>query len=153
MTRDRLVYPDDLLRRMFEETGTVAVVGASSNPVRASNYVMAFLQAHGYRCIPVNPNEAGGSINGETVRARLADIAQPVQFIDVFRNSAAAGGVVDEVIAEKDRLGIRFVWMQLGVRDDAAARTAAAAGLDVVMDRCPKIEYPRLFAGRPRVPR
>ncbi len=122
-------YPDALLRRAFAETSTIAVVGASSNPARASNYVMAFLQTRGWRAIPVNPNEVGQMINGERVYAALADIPFPVQMVDVFRNSSAAGGVVDEAIALKARLGIRFVWMQLGVVDDAAARRGEKAGI------------------------
>lgn len=138
-------YPDALLRRAFAETSTIAVVGASSNPARASNYVMAFLQTRGWRAIPVNPNEVGQMINGERVYAALADIPFPVQMVDVFRNSSAAGGVVDEAIALKARLGIRFVWMQLGVVDDAAARRGEKAGISVIMNRCPKIEIPRLF--------
>jgi len=146
-----LSYPDDLLRRVFAETTTAAVVGASSNPARASNYVMAFLQTRGWRAIPVNPNEVGRTINGERVYASLADIPFPVQLIDVFRNNAAAGGVVDEAIALKARLDIRFIWMQLGLRDDAAARRGEAAGLTVIMNRCPKIEIPRLFGNADRL--
>jgi predicted CoA-binding protein len=140
---------DDLLRRILAETRTIAVVGASSNPMRASNHVMAYLQAKGYYAIPVNPNELGRKINGERVYARLADLAMPIDLIDVFRNSRNAADVVEEVLAVKDKLGIRAIWMQLGVRNDAAARRAEAAGLDVVMDRCPKIEIPRLFGAAP----
>ena len=146
-----LVYPDELLRRVFAETTTAAVVGASSNPARASNYVMAFLQTRGWRAIPVNPNEVGRTINGERVYACLADIPFAVQLIDIFRNNAAAGGVVDEAIALKTRLDIRFIWMQLGLRDDAAARRGEAAGLTVIMNRCPKIEIPRLFGNADRL--
>lgn len=142
---DRLVYRDDVLRRIFQETSTIAVVGASSDPARASNYVMAFLQARGWRAVPVNPNELGQTINGERVYGALDEVPVPVQMVDIFRRSTAAGRCVDEAIALRQRLGIRFVWMQLGVRDDAAAARAEAAGLVVVMDRCPKIEVPRLF--------
>lgn len=145
-----LHYPDELLRRVLTETRTIAVVGASSNPARASNYVMAFLQARGWRTIPVNPNETGQTINGERVYPSLADIPIPVDMIDVFRRSSAAGASVDEAIAARQRLGVRFVWMQLGVRDDAAAQRGEAAGLVVVMDRCPKIEVPRLFGAANR---
>lgn len=145
-----LSYPDALLRRAFAETSTIAVVGASSNPARASNYVMAFLQTRGWRTIPVNPNEIGRMINGERVYAALAEIPFPVQMVDVFRNSAAAGGVVDEAIAMKAQLGIRFVWMQLGVGDEAAARRGEKAGITVIMNRCPKIEIPRLFGAADR---
>ena len=97
------------------------------------------------RTIPVNPRAAGSEINGEKVYSRLADVPAPVDTVDVFRNSSAARDVVDEAIAEQKRLSIRSIWMQLGVRNDAAARRAEAAGIAVVMDRCPKIEYPRLF--------
>jgi predicted CoA-binding protein len=145
-----LVYPDELVRRAFAETSTIAVVGASSNPARASHYVMAFLQARGWRTIPINPNEVGQTINGERVYGELGEIPVPVQLIDVFRNSAAAGAVVDEAIALKKRLGIRFVWMQLGVRDDTAAKRGEIAGLAVIMNRCPKIEIPRLFGSADR---
>lgn len=141
----RLVYRDDLLRRVFQETSTIAVVGASANSARASNYVMAFLQARGWRAIPVNPNELGQTINGERVYGSLDELPVPVQMVDIFRRSTAAGRCVDEAIALRQRLGIRFLWMQLGVRDDAAAARAEAAGLVVIMDRCPKIEVPRLF--------
>ena len=140
-----LCYPDDLLRRALVETTTIAIVGASSSPARASNYVMAFLQSRGWRTIPVNPNEIGRTINGEQVYATLQEIPIPVEMIDVFRNSSAAGASIDEAISLRQRLGIRFVWMQLGVRDDAAARRGETAGLVVIMNRCPKIEIPRLF--------
>jgi predicted CoA-binding protein len=141
----RLVYSDDFMRRILVDARIIAVVGASSKPMRASNHVMAYLQSRGYRTVPVNPNEVGREINGEKVYARLADVPAPVDLVDVFRNSGAAGDVVDDVLAVKDRLGIRAIWMQLGVRNDAAASRAEAAGLAVVMDRCPRIEYPRLF--------
>jgi predicted CoA-binding protein len=147
---DRLVYSDDFVRRVLADARTIAVVGASSKPMRASNHVMAYLQSRGYRTVPVNPNEVGRKINGETVYARLADVPAPVDLVDVFRNSGAVGGVVADVLAAKDRLGIRAIWMQLGVRNDAAARHAEAAGLAIVMDRCPRIEYPRLFGGAHR---
>jgi predicted CoA-binding protein len=146
-----LVYPDELLRRVFAETTTAAIVGASPSPARASNYVMAFLQTRGWRTIPVNPNEVGGTINGERVYGSLADIPFPVQLVDIFRNNAAVSGVVDEAIALKNRLGIRFIWMQLALRDDAAARRGEAAGLTVIMNRCPKIEIPRLFGAADRM--
>ena len=146
----RLVYSDDFMRRVLADARRIAVVGASSKPMRASNRVMAYLQSRGYRTVPVNPYEVGREIHGEKVYARLADVPAPVDLVDVFRNSGAAGGVVDDVLAVKDRLGIRAIWMQLGVRDDAAAKRAEAAGIAVVMDRCPKIEYPRLFGAAHR---
>ena len=138
-----LEYADALLRGVLVETRTVAMVGASPNPARASFHVMAYLQARGYRVLPVNPQAAGTAILGETCRARLADIGEPVDMVDVFRKSDAAGAVVDEALALPRPP--RVVWMQLGVRDDAAAARGAEAGLTVVMDRCPKIEYARLF--------
>jgi predicted CoA-binding protein len=101
---------------------------------------MAYLQRRGYRTIPVNPNAAGATINGETVYARLADVPEPIDMVDVFRRTSMAGGVVDEAIAA----GAKVVWMQLGVRDDDAAARAEAHGLEVVMNRCPAIEIPRL---------
>jgi predicted CoA-binding protein len=116
------------------------MVGASPNWNRPSYFAMKYLQAKGYRVIPVNPAAAGQRILGEQVHATLADIQGPVDMVDIFRNSQAAGPIVDEAIAR----GARIVWMQLGVRDDAAAARAEAAGLKVVMDRCPKIEFGRL---------
>lgn len=142
---------DAAIRRILAGTSTIAVIGASPNPTRASNYVMAYLQQRGYRCIPVNPTAAGREINGERVHASLAEIAEPVQLVDVFRNSDSAGEAVDEAIALKDRLGIAAVWLQLGVRDDAAASRARLAGLGIVMDLCIKVEYARLFGSKHRL--
>ena len=119
---------------------TIAIVGASPRPERPSHGVMAYLQRHGYRAIPVNPNAAGTTINGETCYASLADVPEPIDMVDIFRRSEAAGAAVDEAIA----VGAKVVWMQLGVRDDAAAARAEARGLKVVMNRCPAIEIPRL---------
>lgn len=131
---------DPEIRRILTETKTIALVGASPKPDRDSHEVMAFLQSHGYRVIPVNPAVAGQTILGERVRASLAEIDEPIDLVDVFRNSEAAGAVADEAIAAK----ARAVWMQLGVINQAGAARARAAGLAVVMDRCPKIEIPRL---------
>jgi uncharacterized protein len=133
-------YPDPYLRDILTSVRTIAVVGASPRRERPSHGVMAYLQQRGYRAIPVNPNAAGATINGETCYARLADVPEPIDMVDVFRRTEMAGGVVDEAIAA----GAKVVWMQLGVRDDDAAARAEAHGLDVVMNRCPAIEIPRL---------
>lgn len=142
---DELRYENASLRRILRECRAIAMVGASPNWVRPSNFAMKYLQGKGYRVVPVNPKEAGRAILGEPVHARLADVPGPVDMVNIFRNSAAAGAVIDEAIALAGTLGIRVVWMQLHVRNDEAARRAQAAGLNVVMDRCVKIEYGRLF--------
>jgi predicted CoA-binding protein len=114
-------------------------VGCSPEPRRDSNSVAAFLQARGKRVIPVNPNACPGEILGEECHPDLLSIAEPVEVVDIFRRSESAGGHVDEAI----RIGAKAVWMQLGVIDEDAAERARQAGLLVVMDRCPKIEWPR----------
>ena len=133
-------YSDSYLREILTSVRTIAVVGASPRRERPSHRVMAYLQRRGYRAIPVNPLVAGGTINGETVYARLVDVTEPVDMVDVFRRSEFAGGVVDRAIT----VGAKVIWMQLGVRDDTAAARAEAHGLKVVMNRCPAIEIPRL---------
>lgn len=133
-------YPDDYLRGILKGVRTIAVVGASPRRERPSHRVMAYLQRRGYRTIPVNPNAVGDTINGERVYASLAEVPEPIDMVDVFRRPEAASGVVDEAIAA----AAKVVWMQLGVRDDAAAARAEMAGLKVVMNRCPAIEIPRL---------
>lgn len=133
-------YTDDYLRQILTRARTIVVLGASPRRERPSHRVMAYLQGQGYRTIPVNPNAAGRTINGETCHAALADVAEPIDMVDVFRRSEFAGAAVEDAIAK----GARIVWMQLGVRDDSAAARAEAAGLMVVMDRCPAIEIPRL---------
>lgn len=140
-----LVYADDHIRRILRSMHTVAMVGASANWVRPSNFAMKYLQGKGFRVIPVNPGVAGQKILGETVYASLSDIPDRFEMVDVFRASEAAGPIVDEAIKLAPAKGIKVIWMQLGVRNDAAARRAEAAGLAVVMNRCPKIEYGRLF--------
>ena len=133
-------YPDPYLRDILTSVRTIAVVGASPRRERPSHGVMAYLQRRGYRTIPVNPNAAGVAINGETVYARLADVPEPIDMVEVFRRTEMAGGVVVEAIA----VGAKVIWMQLGVRDDAAATRAETHGIKVVMNSCPAIEIPRL---------
>lgn len=133
-------YSDAYIRRILGEVKTIAMVGASANWNRPSHFAMKYLQDKGYRVIPVNPREAGKEILGETVYAGLDDLPAPVDMVDIFRNSEAAGPLTDDAI----RIGAKVVWMQLTVRNDNAAARAEAAGLKVVMDRCPKIEYARL---------
>jgi hypothetical protein len=134
---------DDTIRAILAGTRRIAVVGASDKPWRPSHGVFGFLLARGYDATPVNPLLAGRAIHGRTVAARLED-AVPLEMVDIFRASANAGATVDAAI----RLGARTVWMQLGVVDEAAAVRARAAGITVVMDRCPVIEVRRL--GLPR---
>ena len=137
---DHETYSDDYLRDILTGVCTIAVVGASPRRERPSHRVMAYLQRRGYRAIPVNPNASGGTINGERCYASLAEVPEPIDMVDVFRRTEAAGGAVDEAIT----IGAKVVWMQLGVRDDDAAARAEARGLKVVMNRCPAIEIPRL---------
>lgn len=137
-------YTDAYLRGILREVKTIAMVGASAKWNRPSYFAMKYLQDKGYRVIPVNPGQAGGEILGEKVYASLADIPERIDMVDIFRNSEAAGKITEEAIALKDGKGIAVIWMQLGVRNDAAAASAEAAGLKTVMNRCPKIEYGRL---------
>lgn len=131
---------DEDIRALLEETRTIAMVGASDRPNRPSNGVMLLLQRHGYRVIPVNPRITGEHIHGEFVFRELDQIGVPIDMVDIFRKSADAGAVVDAAIAA----GAKSVWMQLDVIDHDAAARAEAAGLKVVMDRCPAIEIRRL---------
>ena len=141
---DRESYHDDLIRGILRDVRTIAMVGASPKWVRPSYFAMKYLQEKGYRVIPVNPAAAGRTILGETCYARLAEVPGPVDLVDIFRNSEAAGPVTDEAIALAAEKNIKVIWMQLGVRNDAAAARAEAAGLTVIMNRCPKIEWGRL---------
>ncbi len=131
---------DPEIAALLKGARTIALLGASANPARASNEVMAFLQRKGHRVIPVNPGLAGQTLLGETVYATLADIPDRVDMADVFRSVEHIPAVVDECVAA----GVPAIWTQLDLVDEAAAERARAAGLTVVMDRCPKIEYPRL---------
>ncbi|WP_149140652.1 CoA-binding protein [Gemmobacter caeruleus] len=132
---------DTKIRRILGAARVIAVVGWSPNPDRPSHRVAAFLKSRGYRVIPVNPGVAGQSALGETVRATLADIDAPVDLVDIFRRSEDVPPVVEQAL----RLpGVKAVWMQLGIRNAEAARLAEAAGVEVIEDRCPAIEIPRL---------
>ena len=140
-----LHYDDTIVEGILRDVRTVAMVGASANWVRPSNFAMKYMQGKGFRVIPINPGQAGKEILGETCYADLAEVPAPVDMVDIFRASEAAAGIVDDAISLADDKGISVIWMQLGVRNDAAAARAEAAGLTVIMDRCPKIEYGRLF--------
>ena len=135
-------YSDAFLRGILSETKTIAVVGLSADPSRPSHYVCEFLRQHGYRTIGVNPGLAGQELLGVPVYASLADVPGPLDMVEIFRNSEAAGPLTDEALA-LDPLP-KVIWMQLTVRNDEAAAKAEAAGIKVVMNRCPKIEYGKL---------
>ena len=137
-------YPDDLIRSILRSVKTIAMVGASGNEMRPSYFAMKYLLAKGFIIHPINPGMAGKDILGQKVYASLKDVPAPVDMVDIFRGSGAAPGIVGEALTEKDRLGVTVIWMQLGVVNEEAAATARAAGLTVIMDRCPKIEYGRL---------
>lgn len=134
-------YPADYLAGILKEVKTIAMVGASADPTKFSYGVLRVLHETGYDMVPVNPTEAGGEIRGLKVYESLSAIDRPVDMVDVFRSSEAAYEVTEEAIA----IGAKVVWMQIGVRNDAAAEMAEATGLRVVMNRCPKIELFRPF--------
>ena len=140
MSATPLTYDDNDLRRILKEVKTIAMVGASTNAMRPSYFAMLYLQGKGYRVLPVNPRSAGETLLGETVYPDLASLPLVPDMVSIFRRSEDAGAIADEA----RRLGIRVIWMQIGVRDDAAAERVKAGGGEVVMDRCPKIEYGRL---------
>jgi predicted CoA-binding protein len=137
------INSDEGIREVLSNTRTIALVGASPNPDRASHAVMHYMLDRGYHVIPVNPNET--EILGQKVVASLKDIQEPVDMVDVFRTAEAAGPVCDEAIA----IGAKSVWLQLGVINEEGAKRAEAAGLKVIMDRCPAIDMPRLGMGPP----
>ena len=142
MTHDS--YDDGYIRGILNTVKTIAMVGVSAKESRPSYFAFKYLLERGYRMIPVNPGLAGGELLGQKVYARLADIPEPVDMVDIFRASQYAPGIVEETLRLEPRP--RVVWMQLGIRHAAAAELAEANGLKVVMDRCPKIEYGRLSA-------
>lgn len=137
-------YSDELIRRILRTTTTIAMVGASGNEMRPSYFAMKYLLTKGFVIRPVNPGLAGKEILGQKVYATLRDVPAPIDMIDIFRTSDAAPGIVREALEEKERLGLKTIWMQLGVISEEAEALAREAGLEVVMDRCPKIEYGRL---------
>ena len=138
MNHDR--YDEDYIRGILTGVKSVAIVGASNNPVRPSYFVVKYLASKGYKVYPVNPGLAGQELLGLKVYASLKDVPDPIDMVDIFRNSEAALGIAKDAIA----IGAKVVWMQLTVRNDEAAALAETAGLKVVMNRCPKIEYGRL---------
>ncbi len=138
-----MTYPDETLKRILKSVKTIAVVGVSTNPVRPSYYVARYLGLKGYRVIPVNPASAGETLFGQTVRASLSEIGEPVDMVDIFRRSEHVGPVVDEALDAFP--GLKVIWMQIGVENAEAAAKAEARGVEVIQNRCPKIEYQRLF--------
>ena len=135
-----IAYTDAKIRRILASVRTIAMVGASTNWNRPSYFVMKYLQGKGYRVIPVNPSAAGQELQGEHVYASLRDIPEPIDMVDIFRPSEAVPPIIEDTIG----IGAKVAWMQLGIRNDEAAARAEAAGLEVIMNRCPKIEFGRL---------
>jgi predicted CoA-binding protein len=136
-------YDPNLIRNVLRNTKRIAMIGASPNPSRPSNGVLRFLLGKGYDVVPINPGHAGKEIHGQTVIASLADIEGPIDMVDVFRAADQLPAVVDEILALPSRP--KVIWGQLTVRNDEAAKKAEDAGITVIMDRCPAIEYPRLI--------
>lgn len=142
---DCSMYTDDQIKSALSSTRTIAIVGVSANTARPSFQVTRYLQSKGYRVVPVNPGLAGQELFGELVYATLADIAFDVDMVDIFRRSDAVPAIVDEALARWPNL--RTIWMQIGVEHAEAAAKAQARGVTVIQNRCPKIEYQRLFGG------
>ncbi len=136
-------YPDSLLKEVLTRTRVIAVVGVSVNPVRPSYYVARYLSLKGFTVIPVNPGHAGSELFGRTVVGTLSEIEAPVDMVDIFRRSEAVPPIVDAALEAFP--GLRTIWMQIGVENAAAAVKAEARGVTVIQNRCPKIEYQRLF--------
>lgn len=136
-------YPDSLLKRILTEVRTIAVVGVSMNPVRPSYYVARYLSLKGFKVIPVNPGHAGERLFGQVVRHDLSDIEEPVDMVDVFRRSEAVPPIAEAALAAFPKL--KVLWMQIGVENAEAREMAEARGVTVIENRCPKIEYQRLF--------
>jgi predicted CoA-binding protein len=137
-------YSDDHIKSILGSVGTIAMVGASANPNRPSSFSMKYLRNKGYKVIPINPGMAGGEILGEPCFGSLAEIPSNFDMVDIFRGAEAAGIITDEAISIKDEKSISVIWMQLTVINEEAAARAEAAGMTVIMDRCPKIEYGRV---------
>ncbi len=139
-------YSDTLIKQILRSVKTIAMVGASGNSIRPSYFAMMYLLNKGYRVIPVNPGAVGQKILGQEVYASLKDVPAPVDMVDVFREAKFAPDIAREAVAQKDRLGVKVFWMQLGVISTEAEKIAADAGMTVIMNRCPKIEHGR-FSG------
>jgi predicted CoA-binding protein len=137
-------YSDAFLRKVLEESRTIAMVGASTNPVRASYFVASYLTARDRKVIPINPKQAGQTLFGQTVLSDLSEIEEPVDMLDIFRRSEHVPAIVEAALTHL-MPGLKSVWMQFNVISAEGAAMAEAAGLDVVMDRCPKVEYARLM--------
>ena len=144
MTAAELSYSDDEIFQVLSQSRSFALVGASANESRPSFFVLKYLLAKGYDVVPINPGVAGGEIGAQRVYANLSEVTRSIDVVDIFRSSDAALGITRDAIHLKDQLGLKVIWMQLGVINPQAAAEAEAAGLRVIMNRCPKIEFGRL---------
>ncbi|MCY4301505.1 MAG: CoA-binding protein [Aestuariivita sp.] len=138
-----VAYSDEFLRQILQSTTSIAMMGISTNPVRPSYFVGRYLDLKGFDVIPVNPNAVGQEIFGKTVLGSLSEITQAVDMVDIFRRSEYVPDIVEEALC--GLRGLQTVWMQIGVKHSGAAENVAARGLNVIQNRCPKIEYQRLF--------